>query len=116
MDMSFQIHAVVAVPCALWAFLTHWQKPAECLVEAIGLGGDTDTIASMTGALAGALHGQQWLPKSWYDGLENGEYGRDYCVALAKSLATLDLTGTLGTESADQNHEPAEVVTNNHDQ
>ena len=28
-------------------------------------GGDSDTIAAMAGALAGALHGTHWMPKQW---------------------------------------------------
>jgi ADP-ribosylglycohydrolase len=41
----------------------------ECMqaaiVAAARYGGDTDTLACMTGALAGALHGPAWLPQDW---------------------------------------------------
>jgi ADP-ribosylglycohydrolase len=32
---------------------------------AIDLGGDTDTVAAVTGALAGALHGLDAIPVRW---------------------------------------------------
>mgnify|MGYP002480911479 CR=1 FL=1 len=53
------------------------------------LGGDTDTC--ILGGLLGALYGTSWIPAHWYDPLENGEYGRDYCVQLARAIAQLDL-------------------------
>lgn len=35
------------------------------IVAAARYGGDTDTLACMTGAFAGALHGPAWLPQDW---------------------------------------------------
>ena len=35
------------------------------IVAAARYGGDTDTLACMTGALAGALHGPAWLLQDW---------------------------------------------------
>jgi hypothetical protein len=34
----------------------------------------------------GAMHGTSWMPKHWYDNLENGDYGRDYCIRIARYL------------------------------
>jgi len=53
---------------------------------AVSLGGDTDTIGAMTGAIAGALHGVEAIPAEWYDALENSPKGRDYVGALASRL------------------------------
>ena len=54
----FQIRGVSAVGCALWAFLSHWaETPEEAIISAVDLGGDADTVGSMAGAVAGALHG-----------------------------------------------------------
>ncbi|MCX8176367.1 MAG: ADP-ribosylglycohydrolase family protein [Candidatus Bathyarchaeota archaeon] len=38
------------------------------------MGEDTDTIGAMTGAIAGAYHGVEAIPRRWLDGLENKEY------------------------------------------
>ena len=51
------IRASEAVAATLRAVLRYWQTPEECLIRAVGFGGDTDTIAAMAGAIVGALHG-----------------------------------------------------------
>ncbi len=56
---------------------------------AVNLGGDTDTIGAMTGAILGASNGINSIPAEWLDNLENGEKGRDYIIALAKRLFEL---------------------------
>jgi len=38
---------------------------ANAVEQAINLGGDTDTVAAVTGALAGALYGIQGIPSRW---------------------------------------------------
>jgi hypothetical protein len=89
---QFQIHAAEAVACALWAFASSPHEPEECLIRAVCLGGDTDTIGTMAGALAGALHGSSWMPCRWFDQMENAPgVGRDYLVGVARQLARLDL-------------------------
>jgi ADP-ribosyl-[dinitrogen reductase] hydrolase len=49
---------------AVWAVRTT-STFEEAVVEAIELGGDTDTIAAVTGGLAGAIHGIQSIPSRW---------------------------------------------------
>lgn len=75
--------------------MSHWNNPEQSVMEAVSFGGDTDTLAAITGALCGALHGCSWIPKRWYDNIENGERGRDYAVKLARNLAKLDLSEVL---------------------
>ena len=38
---------------------------AEAVRRAIDLGGDTDTVAAVTGGLAGAVHGVHDIPERW---------------------------------------------------
>ena len=64
--------------------------PEECVVRAVGFGGDTDTVGALA-VLVGALHGASWIPGRWYDNIENGRQGREEIVALARRLAVLDL-------------------------
>jgi ADP-ribosylglycohydrolase len=40
-------------------------RTQAAVIAAARYGGDTDTLACMTGALAGALHGPAWLPGDW---------------------------------------------------
>lgn len=78
--------ASASVPAALWAFLRHRSDPEAVVVEAVGLGGDTDTIGAMAGALAGAYHGASAFPERWLSALEDGRYGKTYAVELADRL------------------------------
>lgn len=75
-----------AVPCAIYAFLSHVNKSFEELIPfAISLGGDTDTIASMAGSIAGAHFGFDSIPKAWIDCCE----GVSRLSSLADSLCDL---------------------------
>jgi len=40
------------------------------VIYAVSLGGDTDTIASMAGAIAGAWYGIDCIPAEWSDACE----------------------------------------------
>ncbi|GLC57331.1 hypothetical protein PLESTB_001212700 [Pleodorina starrii] len=87
---QFQIRADDAAAAATAALCFHWGRPEDALVAAVHYGGDTDTVAAITGALAGSLYGTQWLPARWYGKLENGPAGRDVVLGLAEELAQLD--------------------------
>jgi poly(ADP-ribose) glycohydrolase ARH3 len=76
-----------SVPAALYAFLANRSSFDAAVTYAVSLGGDTDTIGAMAGALAGALHGTSAVPDRWWRALENGEDGRDEVVALGRVLA-----------------------------
>jgi poly(ADP-ribose) glycohydrolase ARH3 len=64
------VEALEAVPAALAAFLAHPGDPSHAIRFAIAIGGDTDTIAAMAGALAGAHCGASALPHAWLRRLE----------------------------------------------
>ncbi|ACV24074.1 ADP-ribosylglycohydrolase family protein [Methanocaldococcus fervens] len=57
------------------------------MLKCINAGGDTDSLASMYGAMAGAYYGFKSIPKKWINGLKN----RDYIYKLAKKLYELVL-------------------------
>lgn len=86
-QLGHGISAVEAVPAALAAFLGAPDDPRAVLVRAVSMGGDTDTIAAMAGAVAGAHTGASALPADALDRLE----GRAELVRLADALA--ELTG-----------------------
>ncbi|MFC5004877.1 ADP-ribosylglycohydrolase family protein [Dactylosporangium cerinum] len=50
--------------CAVWAVRT-CDTYAEAVAGVIDLGGDTDTLAAVTGGLAGAVHGVDDIPEQW---------------------------------------------------
>ncbi|GAB4255934.1 MAG: ADP-ribosylglycohydrolase family protein [Thermoleophilia bacterium] len=81
--------AFQSVPTALYLFLSRRGNLEETLISAVALGGDTDTIAAMAGALAGAYSGLEALPQRWIEGLEEGARGRRYIAGLADDLFLL---------------------------
>jgi poly(ADP-ribose) glycohydrolase ARH3 len=77
------ISAVEAAPAALAAFLHHPRDPLAALTFAVAMGGDTDTIATMSGCLSGALNGEPALPQSPLARLEKADEIRRIADALA---------------------------------
>jgi poly(ADP-ribose) glycohydrolase ARH3 len=57
------------------------------ITSAIAMGDDTDTLAAMAGALAGAHLGVEALPEHLLNRLEDGPKGREYICNLARQLA-----------------------------
>lgn len=58
----------------------------DAVTLAVRAGGDTDTVAAMAGAIAGARFGADAIPSAWLDTVENGERGRDHLDGLARRL------------------------------
>ncbi len=78
--------ASCSVSAALWAVLSCPQDPEMAIIRAVNLGGDTDTIGAMAGAVAGAYHGAEALPRRWTQALEEGGKGKGYVIELADRL------------------------------
>jgi poly(ADP-ribose) glycohydrolase ARH3 len=64
------VAAAESVPAAVAVFLAHRRSPMDTIRAAVELGGDTDTVAAMAGALAGAQCGRSGLPAPLLDRLE----------------------------------------------
>jgi poly(ADP-ribose) glycohydrolase ARH3 len=76
-----------SVPTAIYSFLRAGSFE-EGVVYAVSLGGDTDTIGAMTGAISGAYCGDRAIPREWVEHLEEGEKGKRYIKRLAEKLYT----------------------------
>ena len=84
-EYACDVSAPESVPPALGAFLAA-NNPEQAIVLAVSLGGDSDTIGAMAGALAGAHWGRDALPTAWVEGLENQEHGRDHALQLCARI------------------------------
>lgn len=89
---GFVVHTV---PAALFCVLRAPGDPRQVIEEAVGLGGDADTVAAIAGGLAGAASGAGALPREWLEGLaewpRNEAWMRHLCGALAARLEDPDL-------------------------
>lgn len=85
LELGNGIEAFNSVPTAICCFLSQPDSFEGAVFGAISLGGDTDTIGAMTGAISGAYLGVDAIPGRWQDKLEN----RRYIAELAGSLCNL---------------------------
>jgi poly(ADP-ribose) glycohydrolase ARH3 len=74
---------------ALFLALRYADQPLDGLFAAVNAGGDTDTVAAMTGSVLGALHGAAIFPTEWLELLEAGEDGVQGLLAVADGLSEL---------------------------
>lgn len=80
------VEAHFSVPSACYIAITYSPDFCDAIRAAISLGGDTDTIAGMVGAIVGAHVGEKGLPAEWIDQLEDGPRGRAFAKSLADRL------------------------------
>lgn len=66
---GFVLHTLNA---ALWC-LSNTDNYQDCVLTAVNLGEDTDTTASVAGALAGAVYGFESIPQEWVGKLRGRE-------------------------------------------
>jgi ADP-ribosylglycohydrolase len=95
-----------ALGSALWALRTT-RSFEESLGAAIDLGGDTDTVAAVTGALAGAVHGIEAVPERWTAPLHVPLPGFGDRVLRCPELTALAVA-LAGTPSVDSHQDPAD--------
>ena len=92
MDRWQGISAFVT-PSVLWSLYAFLRSPDdywETICVAIGVGGDTDTMAAMAGAISGARLGVASLPQDLLGHLtDQGDWGADELAELALSCAAL---------------------------
>jgi ADP-ribosyl-[dinitrogen reductase] hydrolase len=85
-------YAPETVAAAFFAFVARKDNFEEALTVAVNAGGDTDTIAAITGALAGAYHGLSGIPERWRKGIQNYEGIVETARALHKTARARELT------------------------
>lgn len=78
-------YVVDTLEAALWC-LFNTDSYKDCVLAAVNLGDDTDTVAAIAGGLAGALYGLDNIPKKWLNTLKKRVYIESLCNAFAESL------------------------------
>lgn len=63
---------------ALWSLVTT-SSFSECVLKAVNLGDDTDTVGAVAGGLAGLWYGFESIPKEWIDVLARKGWIEDLC-------------------------------------
>ena len=62
-------YVVDTLEASIWCIL-HTDNYQDCVLKAVNLGGDTDTIAAVSGGLAGIIYGYEDIPIKWINNLQ----------------------------------------------
>ena len=89
-DLGVSAFVVPSVLWSLYAFLRTPDDYWESVCTAIAVGGDTDTMAAMTGAIAGGRLGKTALPKALLERLtDQGTWDAAGLGRLARDCARI---------------------------
>jgi len=80
-------YVVDTLEAVIWCLL-NTASYAECVLKAVNLGDDTDTIGAITGGLAGAAYGFASIPPTWLDALTGLAEIDALCQAFATSVSS----------------------------
>jgi ADP-ribosylglycohydrolase len=78
-------HAHLTIQAAMYCFL-NTNSYTEAVLMAVNLGDDTDTTASVTGALAGIYYGFDAIPVKWRNEIRRSSDINDLCNRLAAAM------------------------------
>jgi ADP-ribosylglycohydrolase len=80
-----------AVAMALYCFLKHPRDYKKAVLLATNIDGDSDSVASIVGAISGAYNGVQVIPGKWIDRIENKDgLARTAELLLGRALTVVE--------------------------
>ena len=95
-DISSSGYVVNTLEASLWCLLVH-DNYEDTILEAINLGNDTDTVAAITGSMAGIVYGINAIPKEWLNTLIRKEYILGLAHEFEKDIIGLKKDVLIGT-------------------
>lgn len=78
-------YVVHTLEAAIWCFITT-SNYKDCVLKAVNLGGDTDTIGAVAGGLAGCYYGYEDIPKDWLAVIKKREWIEELCNKMQMQL------------------------------
>lgn len=78
-------YVVDTLEAAVWC-LMNTKTYRDCVLAAVNLGEDTDTVAAIAGGLAGLLYGVEAIPADWLHTLARQEYIEELCRKFAEAV------------------------------
>lgn len=80
-EISSSGYVVSSLEASIWSLMTT-SNYRDCVLKAVNLGKDTDTVAAIAGGLAGLYYGYEDIPKEWVEKIVR----RDYIEKLCENL------------------------------
>lgn len=87
-DIRSTGYVIDTLEAAIWC-LMNTQSYRECVLKAVNLGEDTDTVAAVAGGLAGLAYGCGALPEEWLKGIVQRAFVEETCQRLNLALARI---------------------------
>lgn len=78
-DIRSSGYVVDSIEAAVWSLITT-DSYKECLLKAVNLGDDADTVGAIAGGLAGLYYGYESIPEEWLDEIVRREWIEEMCV------------------------------------
>lgn len=78
-------YVVDTLEAAVWCLLRAGSFE-ECVLTAVNLGEDTDTVAAVAGSMAGMYYGVAGIPERWLDVLARREWIEGLCAEFAEAM------------------------------
>jgi ADP-ribosylglycohydrolase len=66
-------YVVDTLEAAVWCMMNS-DSYADCVLKAVNLGDDTDTVAAVAGGLAGLFYGYDNIPVEWIDVIQKKDW------------------------------------------
>lgn len=71
-------YVIDSFEAAIWCLITT-DSYKECMLKAVNLGDDTDTVAAIAGGLAGLYYGYEAIPQEWIAVIKRKEWIEELC-------------------------------------
>lgn len=78
-------YVVDTLEASVWCLL-NTDNYKDCVLKAVNLGSDTDTVAAVAGGLAGLKYGYEGIPQDWLGVIVKREYVESLCNQLNYAL------------------------------
>lgn len=78
-------YVVDTLEAAIWCLL-NTDNYKDCVLKAVNLGEDTDTVGAVAGGLAGILYGYDSIPKEWKNTLVKSDMISKLCEKFVKGI------------------------------
>lgn len=82
-------YVIDSFEAALWCLL-NTNSYKDCMLKAVNLGDDTDTVAAIAGGLAGLYYGYESIPKEWLLEIKRREWIENMCAEADEDISRLD--------------------------
>lgn len=82
-DIKTSGYVIDTIEAAVWCLLTT-ASFKECMLKAVNMGDDADTVAAIAGGLAGLYYGYEEIPEEWLAVIKRREWIEDLCEQMEK--------------------------------